>query len=311
MNRRTHLKSIAALSGTASVFPSLDSEAADDKKFSINYVLSSAMYGPFKLAEILPEVKKSGSIGLDIWGKPHGTQREEVDEIGVDAFADLLKKHDTNLTVSTRYPLGCFGLQPEMPILKKLGGKILVCGSSRPKNVEGAAAKKATIEFLEKMKPHADAAGEHGLTIAVENHANQFLYHPDAIRYFAELNCHEALGIAFAPHHLHEHISLIPKLIKELGNENIPFIYFQEYGIGSKKTVEKKIELEQMPGKGTLDYVPIVKALREIAFTGVAELFMHPTPRGLPVLETAKEITDLINESRHYIDRCVEKVSGK
>lgn len=220
---------------------------------------------------------------------------------------ELLARHETKLTVSTRYPLGCFGLQPEMPILKKLGGKVLVCGTTGPKEPSGAEARKATMAFLEKMKPHADAAGEHGLVIAVENHANQFLYHPDAIRYFGELNTHPALGIAFAPHHLHKFPAEIPKLIRELGNKQIPFIYFQEYGIGSKKTVAKEIELQQLPGRGSLDYLPIVQALREIAFTGLAEIFMHPTPRGIPMLPTAREITATINESRAYLSKCLNQ----
>ena len=159
------------------------------------------------------------------------------------------------------------------------------------------------------MKPHADAAAKHGITIAIENHSGQILTHPDAIRYFAELNQHPNLGMAFAPHHLHDHIAEIPKLITALGDKNIPFIYFQEFGIGSKKKVEKKVELEQLPGRGTLDYVPIIQALRDIKFTGVAEIFMHPTPRGVPMLETATAITDTINESRKYLDQCLAKTS--
>ena len=219
----------------------------------------------------------------------------------------MLGKHAAKLHVSTRYPLGPFGLQAEMPVLKKLGGKILVCGATGPKDPQGQAAKTAVRGFLEKMKPHADAAGEHGLVIAVENHSSQVLSHPDSIRYFAELNTHPALGIAFAPHHLHDHIEEIPKLIRALGGKQIPFIYFQEYGIGARQKVEKNIELEQLPGRGKLDYVPIVQALRDIKFTGVAEIFMHPTPRGVPMLETAPAITDTINESRNYLDQCLAK----
>ena len=185
---------------------------------------------------------------------------------------------------------------------------MLVCGTTGPKDPVGDDAKKAVLGFLEKMKPHADAAGEHGLVIAVENHANQLMYHPDAIRTFAEFNDHKALGLSFAPHHLHEFTDQVPDLIRELGNDNIPFIYFQEHGIGSKKTVAKEIELEQLPGRGKLDYVPIVQALHDINFTGVAEIFMHPTPRGVPMLETAEAITKTINESRAYLDGCLARV---
>lgn len=311
MKRRDSIKTLSA-TALAGLFPDARAEKVDDKKdrFSIEYVLSSALYGNMKLDTILPEVAKSGATGLDIWGKPHGSQREEVDEMGVDAFADLLRKHQTKLTVSTRYPLGCFGLQPEMPILKKLGGKILVCGSSGPKNPSGEEAKKLMKSFLEKMKPHADAAGEHGLVIALENHVNQLLFHPDSIRYFAEFNHHKALGMSFGPHHLHTFPpKIIPELIRELGNDNIPFIYFQEHSIGMLKKVDKEIEMQQLPGRGKLDYVPIVRALRDIQFTGVAEIFMHPTPRGIPILETAEAITGAINQSRGYIDGCIAKTA--
>ena len=34
-----------------------------------------------------------------------------------------------------------------------------------------------------------------------------------------------------------------------------------------------------------------VKALRDIGYTGYVEIFMHPTPRGIPILPTAAEIT--------------------
>ena len=34
---------------------------------------------------------------------------------------------------------------------------------------------------------------------------------------------------------------------------------------------------------------------------------MHPTPRGLPVLPTAGEITAKINESRDYLGKCLAK----
>jgi sugar phosphate isomerase/epimerase len=185
----------------------------------------------------------------------------------------------------------------------------LVCGATGPKDPRGAAAKSAVAGFLEKMKPHADAAAEHGLVIAIENHAGQLLSHPDSIRYFAELNDHPALGVAFAPHHLHASVDEIPELIGALGSDNLPFFYFQEHGIGARERVAKEVELEQLPGRGKLDYVPILQALRDIEFAGVAEIFMHPTPRGGPILPTARAITDTINQSRKYLDQCLAKTS--
>jgi sugar phosphate isomerase/epimerase len=148
------------------------------------------------------------------------------------------------------------------------------------------------------------------LKIAIENHANALLYSPDSIRYWAELNTHPALGVAFAPHHFNDHIAEMPGLIRDLGSKNLPFIYFQEYGIGSKQTVAKEIELQQLPGRGPLDYRPLLQAMRDIGFNGYAEIFMHPTPRGGPILPTPAEITAVINESRSHIDRLLKEVNA-
>lgn len=307
MKRRHFLQSLSAAAG-ASMIPVSSRAAAAPLK--LNYLLSSALYGDMKLADILPEVSKAGCTGLDIWGKPHGTQREEVDEMGVDVFADMLKKHGVKLVCSTRYPLGPFGLEKEFGVVKQLGGSLIVVGAKGPKNVTGEEAKKGMKEFLELMKPHADKAGENGVTVAIENHANSLLSSPDSIRAFAELNQHPALGVAFAPHHLHETIDQIPSLLRDLGAKNLPFVYFQEYGIGSKQTVAKEIELQQLPGYGTLDYKPILTALRDVGFTGYVENFMHPTPRGVPMLPTAGEITAAINKSRDHIEGLLKEVNA-
>ncbi len=305
MNRRHFLQSVVT-TACASTLP-LRAEKAPLK---LNYLLASALYGDMKLEEVLPQVAPSGCAGLDLWGKRHATHREEVDAMGVDAFEALLKKHGVRLVCSTRYPLGPFGLQPEMPLVKRLGGSLLVCASHGPKNVAGAEAKAGIKAFLEDMKPHADAAAEHGITIAIENHANALLYTPDSIRYWAEFNTHPALGVAFAPHHLHEHVAEMPEMIRELGAKNLPFIYFQEHGIGSKQTVAKEIELQQLPGYGTLDYKPILQAMSDVGFTGYVEIFMHPTPRGIPMLPAPGEITTAINKSRDHIEALLKEVNA-
>jgi len=208
--------------------------------------------------------------------------------------------------VFTRYPLGPFKLQEEMEVARKFGAEIVLCGTTKPSQPSGDAAKVAVKAFLEKMKPHVAAAEERGMTIAVENHSSQLLYHPDSLRYFAEFNTSKHLGVAFAPHHLYQFVDQIPALIRELGDDNIPFMYFQEHSEGMKKKAPKEIEMQQMPGfGGGLDYRPIVKALRDINYRGYCEIFMHPVPRGIPILPTAKEITAAINKSRAYVEGCL------
>lgn len=304
-NRRVFLQSVAVAAAGAA----LPVRAAAETPFRLRYLLASALYGNLPLEQVLPEVARAGCVGLDLWGKAHATHREEVEALGTDRFEALLRRHQVQWVCSTRYPLGPFGLQPEMPLVQRLGGSLIVCDSRGPKNLAGPELRTAVKDFLEQMKPHADAAARHGITLAIENHGNALLNTPDSLRYWAEFNRHPALGVAFAPHHLHAHVAEMPKLIRDLGAPNLPFLYLQEHGIGSQKTVAKEIELQQLPGRGKLDYRPILRALREAGFRGYAAIFMHPTPRGTPILPVAAAITAVHNEARAHVERCLREVA--
>jgi sugar phosphate isomerase/epimerase len=120
MNRRRFLQSIAAAATT----PAL----AAEKPWKLNYMLASAMYGSLPLADILPEVKKTGATAIELWPKKHGTQREELDAIGHEKFAAMLKEHGIGFGGTTRYDLGPFKLTDEIAVVKKLGGSFIVTG---------------------------------------------------------------------------------------------------------------------------------------------------------------------------------------
>lgn len=286
-------------------------QAGEKKAFRLNYVLSSAMYGTLPLDQVLASVKKTGAGSVDIWRKVHATHREQISDMGDEKLQELLKKHNTKMSISTCYPLGPFRQDEELRWVMKNGGRMTVCGSGAmgKKDPRGGEAKRQVKAFFEKLKPHYELAEELGVTMAIENHKNSMLSSPDSIRYFGELNPSKNVGVAFAPHHLYDAVDEIPKLIRELGKENIPFFYFQEFHPSSKKMMTKDDELKQMPGFGSLDYVPIVSALKEIDFDGLSEIFMHPVPRGIPMLPTADEINAVINKSRGYLTKCIEKVS--
>lgn len=288
----------------------LPAQAGEAGDFKLRLVLSSAMYGNLPLDDVLSQTAATGSESVDIWRKVHATHREQIAEMGDGAFQGLLEKAKTKMSVSTCYPLGPFRQADELKWLKKNGGIMTVCGSGRmgPVDPVGAEAKKQVKAFFEKLKPHYELAAGLGVTMAIENHKNSMLSSPDSMRYFAELNPSKHVGIAFAPHHLHDAIGEIPKLIRDLGKEQLPFFYFQEHHPSSKKKMSKEDELKQLPGFGKLDYVPILQALKEIKFNGLSEIFMHPVPRGIPVLPAAKEISEVINQSRAYLEDCLSKI---
>ena len=67
----------------------------------------------------------------------------------------------------------------------------------------------------------------------------------------------------------------------------------------------KNLELLQMPGRGDLDFGPIVSALKKIRYAGYTEIFMHPTPRGIPILPSATQVTEEINRGRDYLEALI------
>ena len=57
-----------------------------------------------------------------------------------------------------------------------------------------------------------------------------------------------------------------------------------------------------MPGRGSMDFKPILAALKKIDYRGWTEVFMHPVPRGIPILETIAKTTAEINRARRYLE---------
>lgn len=305
MKRRHFLRHTGAFAATVAAGLSGPPARAQSGAFRLRYLLGSAMYGELPLAEILPEVAQTGADRIDVWPRKHGNQREQIEEMGHDAFAALLKQQGVRLGCSTRYDLGPFKQTEEMKFVAKLGGDTIVTGGAGPKDAKGAELKNAVRDFCEKLKPQLEAAEETGVNLAIENHLNNLIDSADSLRWLAEFAPSPRLGIALAPYHL-EALGLdapeLARLIHDLGPRLFVF-YAWQYGMGCMKPMPKEEELMQMPGRGDLDFAPLVKALRETNYQGYTEIFMHPTPRGIPILPTSVQVTAEINRSREYLDR--------
>ena len=274
--------------------------------FRLRYITASSLYGRMKLDVILPEIRRTGAGHVDIWPESHANQREQIEQMGSDEFAALLKEHQVKLGIVTRYDLGPFALQKEMRFIKKLGGSMIICGASGPRGLKGRQLKSAVADFIEKMKPHINVAEKVGIVVGIENHANSLIESTDSMKWLAELSPSEHIGIALAPYHLPQEPALISGLIRNLGRRMVHF-YAWQHGMGCHKKLPKEQELLQLPGRGKLDFKPVVSALKAINYNGWTEIFMHPVPRGIPILPTAKEVTDQINRSREYMEACIEE----
>ena len=278
-----------------------------ENPFQLNYILASCMYGTLPLAEIVPEVKKIGAERIDIWPRVHGDQREQVEAMGNDTFAELLATHGVGLGISTRFDLGPFGLEQEMAFAQEFGAALIVTGSTGPKDLTGEELRAAVSDFAEGLKPHIAAAEKYGITISIENHSSALIESPDSMRWLIEFTDSPHLGIALAPYHLPDDAQLVAQLIEDLG-PGLALFYAWQHGMGCHEKLPKEQELMQMPGRGTLDFTPILSALKKIDYAGWTEIFMHPVPRGIPILDTSTDVTDEINRARHYLDQLTETV---
>jgi hypothetical protein len=55
-----------------------------------------------------------------------------------------------------------------------------------------------------------------------------------------------------------------------------------------------------------LNYKNILTALKEIKYEGYCEIFMHPVPRGIPILPEKSQVTNAIIKSKNYIDSLMD-----
>ena len=278
-----------------------------EKPFELDYILASCMYGTLPLAEIVPEVKRIGSERIDIWPRVHGNQREQVESMGNAAFAALLATHGVGLGISTRFDLGPFGLEEEMAFAQEFGASLIVTGSTGPKGLAGEELRAAVTDFAEGLKPHIAAAEKHGITISIENHSSALIESPDSMKWLIEFTDSPYLGIALAPYHLPDDAELVAQLIADLG-QGLALFYAWQHGMGCHEKLPKEQELMQMPGRGTLDFAPILAALKRINYSGWTEIFMHPVPRGIPILDSTADVTGEINRARHYLDELAQSV---
>ncbi len=266
------------------------------------WILASALYGTFPLAKILPEVRKTGATMIDLWPKPHGSQREEIDALGAEKVREMLAAADVTLGGIACYMVGPFNLAGEFAVAKQLGAEapVLVTMAPGDGGLKGNDLTAAIKAFLEKLRPSIAAAEEAGCVIAIENHSHSLLQTPDGIRRFVELATHERVGVALAPHHLPQDGGLVAAIARDLGPK-LKFVYAQEHGKGSKEKLPKADELLQMPGRGPFDFGPLMRELAAMHFAGPVEIFMHPVPRGVPILESVAEITAEVNRARSHL----------
>ena len=302
ISRRQLLQSAAA--GTVSL--ALQDSSRAEAVFQFEYIVASSMYGRLPIAEVVAEVRKTDAEHIDIWPERHANHREQIEKMGHDAFASLLDKHKVKVGIYTVYNPGLHRCQPWMPVAKKFGGTMLIANAGINKKVKGDAAKKAVAQYIERLKPVIARAEELDLLIGVENHSGSFVNQPENQTLFLDMVKSERVGIALAPYHIGQDSKMLAAHIEKLGDRLFHF-YAWQHGMGCMKKLPKEQELLQMPGRGDLDFTPIAAALKKIKYSHWVQPFMHPVPRGIPILPTASEVSAEINRAQKYLEKCLKR----
>src|SRR5690606_22123755 len=162
-SRRKFITTMAGTVGSFIVNERLFAQNNELSEFTLNYLLASSLFGYMDLEIILPEVGRIGAMGIDVWPKVHGNQREQIDILGEKALISALNRNKVDFKCITQYKLGPFNLKDEMRFCSKLGCELIITGGSGPKGLKGHSLKSAVKNFVEKMKPQIEVAEETGI----------------------------------------------------------------------------------------------------------------------------------------------------
>ena len=283
------------------------SASAVSSQFKLRYVLSTNQYGTLPIADILPEVQRAGCEGLDVWAGRWGNQREQIDAMGHEAFAALLRRQRVGVSTYTCMDPGFLKAGPHLKAMKSFGGNMVVAGfgggGPGAKDLRGDDLRRAIRAQVERLKPAFDLAGEQGVKLAIENHLNSLLETPDSLPMLADAIAAPHVGVAFAPFHLPQDAVLLGRLVGDLG-DRLFYYYAWQYGDGSGN-LPPAAQKKQLPGVGPLDFTPMLAALKRHRFNGWTSIFMHPTPRGSPLHPSIPAVTAELNRARDHLERLV------
>ncbi len=295
-SRRDFLRLLTA--GTVAV--PLTAFAAETAPFKFRYVVATNQFGKEKLETILSVVKQLGTETIDLWGEHWANQREQVAEMGEDAFRKLLDRYGVKLGCITAFQGKTFKLADEIRFVKRFGGDTVITGS--PGFGKDESPETSIAKWIESRKAELDLAAELGVKIASENHLRQVTETPEGLKLFVDATKqHPSLGIALAPRHLPQDEKILAELIRYCGPKLFFFYAWQSTG-GTPEMEKDERERTQLPGRGKLDFKPLVDALKSIHFEGFTEIFMHPSPRGRLIHDTVEKTVEELNASRSYLD---------
>lgn len=222
---------------------------------------SSNHYRTLPIEEACRRIAALGFEGIDLWSAyedcPH--LDDALVRLGGGGLRELLERHRLGLCSFSTY-VG--GYAKYTRLLGDTGGGVAVQGSTAPCPPAELTARMRA--FLESLKPLLELAERYRSRLAIENHGHALLDSLDSFKAFVDLNRSPYLGIALAPYHLQARGASVEEAIRISGSQLL-FFYAWQNQPGTA----------QLPGHGSTDFAPWLRALAEIRFPGYLNPFMH------------------------------------
>ena len=232
-----------------------------------DYFASSVAFAERSFAEACAALRETGFSEVDIWSVPNWCAHLPPEDSQPDLDGVKRVLDDNQLTCRA---ISAYGKDSDEMILARLehlaalGGKVLVRGSG-PED-------QSVAEFVEGFMPFVRRAEELGVQIGIENHRGSVINSIASMRELLDRVESPALGIAFAPIHVHMAHEDIPEAIHAVG-DRIALCYAWDWG----PTADKfwKDPQEQVPGTGVIDFHAMFHALSEIGYQSPLCIFAH------------------------------------
>ncbi|MAE60150.1 MAG: hypothetical protein CMJ49_02210 [Planctomycetaceae bacterium] len=227
---------------------------------------SSVQFGSLPIERVCERIAALGFDAIDIWAEFYACRHldDAAERLGADGLRDLLAKHNLQLSAITVY---LSSYEPFAKLLGRLGGGIAIRSAPEGEVVPEDLTRHMK-SFFEQLKPLIDLAEQYDSYLAIENYASGFLLTTlDSFKAFMDLNPSPRVGVALAPYHLQANGTSVTEAIRLLDDQLLFFYAWQ-----------RQPELNQLPGYGTTDVVPWLKALAEIGYAGYVNPFMRGEP---------------------------------
>ena len=232
-----------------------------------SYFASSVAFGEQPFPQACAALRALGVNEVDIWSVANWCDHLPPSDPDPDlaAVKRALDEHALSCRAISAYGKDSDAmLLARLEHLAELGGKALVRGSG-PEDM-------TVKDFADGFLPFVRRAEELGVQICIENHRGSVINSIASMRELLARIESPALGIAFAPIHVHMAKEDIPEAIHAVA-DRIGLFYAWDWGPSADQNW--KDPQEQVPGTGVIDFHAMFRALHDIGYQDPLCLFAH------------------------------------